>query len=304
MRKRINNPRVSIVIPTYNRANDLRRCLKSLVSQTLDDFEVLVCDDGSTDMTSDVIKEFSSTLDITYDYAENFGGPARPRNRGIKLARAPYVAFLDSDDWWEPEKLELSLLVLDTGADLVFHDMWNVQHENQKVFKKRIISHQPHIPVYQSLLCSCSSIPNSSVVVRASVLRSIGEICEDKELIAVEDFDMLLRLSRVTEKFVRVDKCLGFYWNGGGNISAASTKHIHRTQAVYKRHLVNLEEPHRCRAQAILAYRVGRLAQIQGDWDIALTNLKSAVFQNLGFNFRLKALGLILMIWVKRFIYK
>jgi glycosyltransferase involved in cell wall biosynthesis len=76
------------------------------------DFEVLVCDDGSTDGTAEVEEEYSALLDLTYDYAENFGGPARPRNRGVSLARAPYVAFLDSDDRYLPHKLALQMLVL------------------------------------------------------------------------------------------------------------------------------------------------------------------------------------------------
>lgn len=72
MRKRISNPLVSVIIPTYNRQSELRRCLDSLVKQTLGDFEVLVCDDGSTDNTVAVINDYVSALDITYDYAENF----------------------------------------------------------------------------------------------------------------------------------------------------------------------------------------------------------------------------------------
>ncbi len=66
----------------------------------------MVCDDGSTDKTATVVEDYVSLLDIVYDYAENFGGPARPRNRGVRLARAGYVAFLDSDDWGTPTKLE------------------------------------------------------------------------------------------------------------------------------------------------------------------------------------------------------
>jgi glycosyltransferase involved in cell wall biosynthesis len=293
MNKRILHPRVSVVIPTYNRENELRRCLDSLVKQTIDDFEVLVCDDGSTDKTSKVVKDYVPLLDITYDYAENFGGPARPRNRGIKLARAPYIAFLDSDDWWMPNKLEMSVQYLDAGADIVFHDLWNVLNPDQKVFKNRIKTHSPVSPVFESLLCSGTRIPNSSIVVRASSIRAIGEICEDRELIAVEDFDALLRLSRITEKFVRIPECLGFYWNGGGNISAASSKTILQTEAVYKRHLDSLDESSRKRAEAFLAYRIGRIAQLHGDWNNAAPKLLTALRGRLGFEYRLKALWLL-----------
>ena len=293
MSKRIHKPRVSVIVPTYNRANELRRCLDSLISQTIEDFEVLVCDDGSTDNTSGVVKDYVSLLDITYDYAENFGGPARPRNRGVKLARAAYIAFLDSDDWWAPAKLEKSLGFLEAGADVVFHDLWDVMRSDQKVYMRRITSDQPALPVFESLLCSATSIPNSSVVVRASSLRAIGEICEDRALIAVEDFDTLLRLSKVTEKFVKIPECLGFYWNGGASISKASSIQIQRTRAVYNRHLNGLDDFTRRRAEALLAYRIGRIAQLQGDWNEAIPNLLMAIRGRLSLAYKLKALWLL-----------
>lgn len=95
---------VSIVIPTYNRANDLRRCLFSLVSQTYRNFEVIVCDDGSTDDSEVVVKEFQFSLKINYYHLKNFGGPSRPRNFGIQKAKGKYIALLDSDGWWAPKK--------------------------------------------------------------------------------------------------------------------------------------------------------------------------------------------------------
>ena len=293
MGKRIEHPLVSVIVPTYNRANDLRRCLDSLTKQTISDFEVLICDDGSTDKTPEVAQEYSPVLDITYDYAENFGGPARPRNRGINLARASYVAFLDSDDWWEPAKLEKSVQYLDAGADIVFHDMWNVLDENQKDFADLIRSVQPIAPVFVDLLCSAVSIPNSSVVARTDLIRKIGGVCEDKQLVAVEDWDTWVRLSQITDKFVRIPECLGYYWNGGGNISSASPKQIMRTRAAYMRHMEKLDGINRRRAEAMLAYRLGRIAQLHGDWKVATQNLKQAIRGKLHIKYKAKALWLL-----------
>mgnify|MGYP006433388111 FL=1 len=138
MKKHINDPKVSVVIPTYNRAKDLPRCFESLIAQDFQDFEVLICDDGSTDDTSAVVETYSHHLDIHYSYGDNFGGPARPRNRGITLARAPYIAFLDSDDWWKPEKLRLSLDALNAGADIVYHDLFVVTKSDQRLFLKKV----------------------------------------------------------------------------------------------------------------------------------------------------------------------
>lgn len=293
MTKRIVHPLVSVIVPTYNREKQLRRCLDSLVAQTLGEFEVIVCDDGSTDKTSTVVEAYVSALDIVYDYAENFGGPARPRNRGVRLARAAYVAFLDSDDWWAPAKLERSVCALNAGADVVFHDLWNVLSEDQKVFRARLRTSRPVPPMLERLLCSAHSIPNSSIVVRRGTLRVIGEICEDRELIAVEDLDLLLRLSKVTEKFVKIPECLGYYWNGGGNISRASSEQIRRIEAVYARHLPDLGESGRLRAEALLAYRVGRIAQLHGDWKVAAPALRTALRGRLDLSYKLKALWLL-----------
>lgn len=291
--KRIDNPRVSVIVPTYNRANELRRCLDSLVTQTFKDFEVLICDDGSTDKTSKVIEDYTVLLDIRYEYDHNFGGPARARNRGVKLARGEYVAFLDSDDWWAPAKLEKSLGALEGGADVVFHDLWIVSHSSMKDRNGRIISHQPQVPVFESLLCTAVSIPNSSLIIRLSALRSIGGICEDRELIAVEDFDMLLRLSKVTENFVKIPGCLGFYCTGETNISKASSIQILRTKTVYQRHLNDLDDFNRKRADAVLAYRIGRIAQLQGNWSEAVPSLLMAVRGRLSFGYKLKALWIL-----------
>ena len=293
LKKRIDSPAVSVVIPTFNRAADLQRCLESLVAQTRSDFEVLVCDDGSTDGTADVITPYQQFLDLTYSNDINSGGPARPRNRGIGKARAPYIAFLDSDDWWAPAKLERSLAALDAGADVVYHDLWNVTSASQTNFRDRVRADPPVSPLYSTMLCSGLSIPNSSVVVRASLLQAIGGICEEKSLIAVEDFDTWLRVSQLTENFFRLPDCLGFYWNAGGNISTASERQIRRTEAVYQRHLANLSEGDRRRAKSFLAYRIGRMAQLSGDWTVATERLSAACRGDIPWRYRLKALWLL-----------
>lgn len=218
--KRIAKPRVSVVIPTFNRARDLRRCLESLTRQTIGDFEVLVCDDGSTDDTGGVCKEFAGSLDITHDYAENFGGPARPRNRGLALARAPYIAFLDSDDWWLPRKLEVSLRTLEAGNDLVYHDLYFATGSVGRHPWRRAKARRLAAPVFQDLMINGSAIPNSSVVARKEILEDAGGFSEDKSLIAAEDYDAWVRMARLTDRFARVPEALGYYWTGGGNISS------------------------------------------------------------------------------------
>lgn len=218
--RRVAKPRVSVVVPTFNRAKELRRCLDSLRNQTIEDFEVLVCDDGSTDATGAVCKDYSVILDITHDFADNFGGPARPRNRGIALARAPYVAFLDSDDWWLPRKLEVSLQYLESGNDLVYHDLFFASASADRHPWRRARTRRLTKPIFADLIVNGNAIPNSSVVARKDVLEKAGGFSEDKDLIAAEDYDAWVRISKITEKFKRIPEPLGYYWTGGGNISS------------------------------------------------------------------------------------
>jgi glycosyltransferase involved in cell wall biosynthesis len=214
------SPRVSVVVPTFNRARDVARCLESLAAQTYRDFEVLVCDDGSKDNTREVVEGFKDRLDVSYHWAENWGGPARPRNTGIGLARGEFIAFLDSDDWWAPEKLARSVQALDAGADLVYHPLYIVDFAGQANFRKRLRCLPLEAPAFESLLRSGNMIPNSSVVVRTGLMREVGAISEDRALIAGEDYEAWLRVARRTDRFAWLDDCLGFYWMGGGHISS------------------------------------------------------------------------------------
>ena len=282
-------PKISVVIPNFNRASDLCRCLDSLVAQTFDDFEVLVCDDGSSDNSAEVASSFKDRLDLYFLADANFGGPARPRNRGVAKARAPYVAFLDSDDWWLPNKLAHCYPVLQGGADVVYHDLFIVRSSDQSSYPEKVKSTQPISPIFRTLLCTGMSIPNSSVVVRKELLERTGGICEDPELISVEDYDTWLGLARLTERFVRLPACDGYYWIGGGNISAASPKQQQRIRALYAKHLADLPLVDQKCAEGFLAYRVARIAQQHGDFDTALTCFRKALLSSIELRYRLKA---------------
>lgn len=107
--------KVSIVIPTYNRQQYVCHAIESALSQTLEDFEVIVVDDGSTDNTKDVIAPYIDK--IKYIYTEN-GGPAHARNVGLKKANGEYISFLDSDDIYYPYKTELQASFLDKFPEI------------------------------------------------------------------------------------------------------------------------------------------------------------------------------------------
>ncbi len=99
----IENPKVSVVIATYNRANYIRETLESICRQGFRDYELIVVDDGSTDGTRKVLEPYDSQ--IRYIYQDN-AGPSAARNTGVRHAKAPWLAFQDSDDLTEADHLE------------------------------------------------------------------------------------------------------------------------------------------------------------------------------------------------------
>jgi glycosyltransferase involved in cell wall biosynthesis len=112
-------PKISIVIPTYNRAHVLGRAIESVFAQTVSDFEILVADDGSTDATAALLESFPERV---LHLRQSNRGPAAARNLGMAAARGEYIAFLDSDDAYFPRNLEAHLEVFDRnpGAGLVY----------------------------------------------------------------------------------------------------------------------------------------------------------------------------------------
>jgi glycosyltransferase involved in cell wall biosynthesis len=257
----------SVIIPTYNRATRLERTLESLVAQTHTDFEVIVCDDGSTDNTKEVTESFKNRLQLQYLWGENWGGPARPRNLGITAAQAEWICFLDSDDWWYPNKLEVVSGYLD-NSDVIYHDLDIISSGKtpgyRRLFTNKTKARIFNKPIFEDLMLNDAGIPNSSTVVRKSRIIAVGGLTEDKDLIAVEDLDLWLKLSRVTEKFMYIPQSLGAYWVDGANISEISDKQIARLTALHDRHVNYLNEVDKKQALALLNYNIGRIKYKNG----------------------------------------
>jgi glycosyltransferase involved in cell wall biosynthesis len=213
------SPVVSVVIPTYNRANDLKRALNSVQAQTFTNWEVLVVDNYSEDNTDEIIASFNDPR-IKLFKIHNNGVIAASRNMGIREARGEYIAFLDSDDWWMSDKLRLSVDAMNAGFDVVYHDLFIINKLSQELRTKVTKSRKLKSPILKDLLFKGNCLSNSSVVVRKLLLQKIGGLAEEDDLIGCEDFDLWLRLSQLTEKFRRIPFVLGCYWVGGGNLSS------------------------------------------------------------------------------------
>lgn len=255
-------PLVSIIIPTYNRASDLERALRSVLAQTYPTWEALIVDNYSSDNTEDVLKIFDDTR-IKLFKIHNHGVIAASRNLGIKYAQGEYIAFLDSDDWWASQKLESSVECLKQGADVVYHDLFLVSKPHQKFLWRKARTRDLRRPVLRDLILNGNALNNSSVVVRKKLLDQINGLSEERDLIAAEDYDAWLRISKCTEKFKRIDKTLGYYWEGGGNTSNPTCllKNVNAIEARY----------------ADLIQDLGRLTSI--DW---ITYVKGMSYYRMG----------------------
>ncbi|MEH2309163.1 glycosyltransferase family 2 protein [Nostoc sp.] len=118
------NPKVSVIIPAYNTEAYIAKAIQSALEQTLNDIEVIIVDDGSSDKTVEVAKSFTDQRLKVIVNQQNLGVSAA-RNRAIKAAQGEWVAVLDSDDWYAPERLEkLLLLAAKTNADIIADDLY------------------------------------------------------------------------------------------------------------------------------------------------------------------------------------
>lgn len=182
-------PSVSVLIPTYNRADALVRALTSVTSQSVQADEIIVIDDGSTDHTIDVIHE--QFPQVAYLKQENQGVSAA-RNTGIKQAKGEWIALLDSDDEWLPNKLEaqLALLKKHPGHKLVHSDEIWIRDGVRVNQMKKHTKKGGHI--FQHCLPLCAISPSASMIHR-SLFDELGLF--DEALPACEDYDLWLRIT-------------------------------------------------------------------------------------------------------------
>ncbi|QAT64025.1 glycosyltransferase family 2 protein [Bacillus glycinifermentans] len=119
-------PSVSIIIPVYNAEKYVSACLDSVLAQTLPHFEAIVVDDGSRDSSREIIKQYAARDDRIVPVFQDNAGPSTARNCALKMAKGEFVAFLDSDDWVEPDAYkEMYNAAIDNNADIVFTSlMW------------------------------------------------------------------------------------------------------------------------------------------------------------------------------------
>ena len=188
------NQLVSVIVPTYNRVAVILETINSILSQTYKNFELIIIDDGSTDDTEKIVNNVGDDR-IRYFRTENWGGPARPRNIGIKKSIGKYIAFCDDDDIWLPDKLENQVSILEESeAAICFTNYGHVNNRGVVTGLNKSVNKGSGDINFKEYYKSLGWIVNSTVVVKKEVFDEIGGFCEDRRLIGVEDFHMWARI--------------------------------------------------------------------------------------------------------------
>ncbi len=180
---------VSVILPTYNRRGFLQQAVDSVLTQTCPANEVIVVDDGSTDGTADLLATYGNRLKVI---RQPNRGVSAARNAGIRHAQGEFIALLDSDDYWLPEKLAAQLAFFNTHPDAVIcqtEETW-IRNGRRVNPKKR---HQKFSGmIFEKTLPLCLISP-SAVMIRSALFDEVGLF--DESLPACEDYDLWLRIS-------------------------------------------------------------------------------------------------------------
>ena len=234
----MNKPIVSVIIPTYNREEVLPRAIKSVLNQIFKDFELVIVDDGSTDNTKDVVKNFNDDR-VKYFYQKNQGVSAA-RNLGIKKARGKYIAFLDSDDEWLPEKIEKQISLFKNNTSLDFIGCKRIVVNNKKEYKEKIDFNKEEVSSKKYFKLSLKGnlrtvCLTSGLVVKRKIIEKVGFF--DKNLPSGQDLDMWWRIFEKGGKFDFVDDYLYKYYEDNNDSLSSSFKGNYKNQIyLFKKH--------------------------------------------------------------------
>jgi glycosyltransferase involved in cell wall biosynthesis len=200
---------ISVIIPTFNREQCLKKAIDSVLGQTYPHFELIVVDDGSEDDTEKLVESISS--DIIYIRQEN-KGPAAARNRGIHKARNNLIAFLDSDDWFADNKLEIQLKSMREKPTYLISHTQEIWYRNGKVLNQKTKHSKKSGDIFSQSLELCA-VSMSTVMMHREIFKLHGLF--DEEYPCCEDYDFWLRVS-AEQDFLLIDQPLTLK-DGGRN---------------------------------------------------------------------------------------
>jgi teichuronic acid biosynthesis glycosyltransferase TuaG len=272
----MNDPLISIIMPAYNVERYIAAAIQSVLDQTYHKWELIVIDDGATDATADIVRDFVSSDSRIRCISQHNQKLAKARNAGIKQSRGELVAFLDSDDLWIREKLELQVKALqETAADLVFSSGFIFRENNvldeSWTFTSSVGSFAG-AELFVDLMLG-NRIPVLSVLTRRKVLDEVAGFDEDPRYGGCEDYDLWLTIARRGYRFYGMSERLVRYRLRSDSMSSQMAPMLKAELAVIEKHqrgatvdrrrLKNLRRRAACAIldQYFLAARDGRLGR-------------------------------------------
>ena len=237
-------PFFSVVIPTYNRADVLSRSVDSVLSQTYQNFELIIIDNGSTDGTQQWVSDNYQDDRIIYHHQEGSGSPASPRNTGISLAKGQWICLLDSDDRWSGDKLQhvFDSIQASKNIDVVCHNE-NVYIEKSDSVGRMLKCGPNSKNMYKEMLLFGNRLSTSATSIKVKFLKDNKlQFNESNELATVEDYDLWLNLSRLGARFVFLPQSLGFYTVSDSNMIFTSGLFCKNLKNLLRLHVFNFQK--------------------------------------------------------------
>lgn len=212
------NPQVSIIMPAYNSQDYIEEGISSILSQTFQDFELIVVDDGSTDATKFIVSRMASEHPAKIIFLEHphNKGAAAARNTGIQNARADILMFADADDIQHPQRLEITLqTLLETGVEMVFHDCELVDQGGNSLHRKK--GYPEDLTNENAAL---HLLKRNHLLIGLALMRRSEDLVLDESLPNAEDFELFLRFILQGRQFHIVRQALTQYRIHYSNISS------------------------------------------------------------------------------------
>ena len=227
--KNATEPLVTVIIATRNRCSLLSRALKSVSTQTYRNLEVIVVDDASEDDTSRAVDEFRHCFkNLEWIHNDEPRGGAAARNRGIRNASGEYIAFLDDDDEWLPDKMEKQITIMERDSSIGLTSCWNLRYFSDGIIEK---IKRPESVNFSDLLWDNHLGSCSFCAARAGLVKEVGGF--DESLVSGQDCDLWLKLARVTKIHVIPEYLAAYYEHGGERISNKMTSIMRGYRALY-----------------------------------------------------------------------
>ena len=202
----------SIIIPIY-KCKFFERAINSVRNQKYRKWELIIVDNNSDYSVKRFLDKIRDNR-IKYYRISNNGIIGKSRNLGIKNSKNEWICFLDSDDYWFSNKLDETLKIIQKKKyDLIHHNMY-VDKDPLKIFKSKLYDYniKNQKIKFEDLILNGNNIIQSTVVVKKKILKKVKFFSNKKELVAWEDFDLWLKIAKITNKFYLIDKCLGGYY--------------------------------------------------------------------------------------------